>query len=353
VQLPVDGMELLFCPHQQTLDLGRDLGLQMILQHGPFLGRKQFGTLGDLLGEARGKTIRTLGAIPIDDVDDEAPVARFGRRLVAECAEGALQLRQFFVDLPLHARPRVVVVPEIRQRLLDSARQREGGINRPGARHVRQFDLRQCRPEQAGSGELLQPRNRLSPCFGALLQDRGGAFGSFTGDCAYLGRLAEGLVGKLQSAFPGFDGETGVGQFPLQLLDLGADRFAQRFEPGGDLFGLAARRREPFLASLHVVARLLLAQALTLQLGQRQPQLVDRLDEPGQRIAVVIQRCLDGRERRRRCRQAKVGCVCRESLARAVQGLRGLAAAAIGFRQFLAGSLQFASAGGGSRMGSS
>ena len=112
VQFSVDCIALGFGRLQQALHFGGDFGLQMVLQHSALVRRQQFTALGDLFGEARGKAIRRFGSVLVDDADDKPPIALFCVRLVAECAEGALQLRQVFADLPLQACPGVVVVLE-------------------------------------------------------------------------------------------------------------------------------------------------------------------------------------------------------------------------------------------------
>ena len=91
---------------QQPLHFGGDFGLQMVLQHRALVRRKQFAALGDLFGETRGQAIRAFGSILVDDVDNKPPIALLCLRLVAERAEGALQLRQVLADLPLQRAPR-------------------------------------------------------------------------------------------------------------------------------------------------------------------------------------------------------------------------------------------------------
>ena len=110
VQFFVDRIALGFGRLQQALHLGGDLGLQMIFQDGALVRGEQFAALGDLFGEARGKAIRRFGPVLVDDVDDEPPIARFGLRLLAERAEGALQFCEVLGDL-LAAR-----VPTLRRR---------------------------------------------------------------------------------------------------------------------------------------------------------------------------------------------------------------------------------------------
>ena len=70
MQFPVDGIDLPFGGLQQALDFGGDLGLQMVLQHGPFVRGEQFAALGDLFGEPRGEAVRAFAPVLVDDVHD-------------------------------------------------------------------------------------------------------------------------------------------------------------------------------------------------------------------------------------------------------------------------------------------
>lgn len=102
-------------------------------------------------------------------MDDKAPVAHFGLRLLPERAERVLQLRQILADLLAGARPGIVVVFDLRQRLLDAARQRERRVDRPETGKVRRLGLKKSDRQQAGFGELLEARDRLGASFGAVL----------------------------------------------------------------------------------------------------------------------------------------------------------------------------------------
>ena len=115
----------------------------------------------------------------------------------------------------------------------------------------------------------------------ALLERAFAVVALLAGDGAGFAGLAQRLGGALQRRLAGLDGVAGIGQLPLQFLDLGADGLAQHLEPGARLLPL---RCGPLAScssrSLEIVARLALARALPLQLGQRQAQFVGRLREP-------------------------------------------------------------------------
>lgn len=62
----------------------------MIFQHSALVSVQQFGALVDLCRKPCREAARAFGPILVDDVYDEAPVALFGKHLMAERAEGTL-----------------------------------------------------------------------------------------------------------------------------------------------------------------------------------------------------------------------------------------------------------------------
>ena len=283
---------------QQALNFGGDFGLKMVLQHGALVGSQQFAALGDLFGKARGEAIRAFGPVLVDDVDDEAPVALFGMRLVAERAEGALQFRQVFADLPLQARPGLVVVLEFGQGLFGAAGQRQRRIDRP----------RDC-PCQAGRPAAAQPRAGRWPRSAGtsrLLRRarrcvvRNVALAVAACSCAIARASPDLLRTSRASVQRGIvcasTAVPRIGQPPLQLLDLGADGSAQHVEPDGGFFRLNAGGRKLFVLLLQIVAGFVLAAALPLHLGQRKTHLVSSVGEAELGIVIAVQRRLDGRQ---------------------------------------------------------
>ena len=209
----------------------------MVLQHRALVRGEQLAALGDLVGEARGEAIRALGPVLVDDVDDQAPVAVFGLRLVAERAEGALQLGQVFADLPLHARPGVVVVLERR-----TAPVRRGAPGSARGRSSRRCPCRAVRAAAARPTAGRWPRTaaaarrprRARRC---VARRRALAVAACSPrDRARLAGLAQTPRAPASARVsPASTRGAGIGQLPLQFLDLGADGFAQHLEPGARL----------------------------------------------------------------------------------------------------------------------
>ena len=129
---------------------------------------------------------------------------------MAERAEGTLQFGKVFADLPLDARPRLVVVLYAGQGLFGAAGQCQRRIYRPGAAQVRYLQVWQCGRQQTCQGELPKLRNGLRTRFAAAFKRRIGGRGLLGGDGARLAGFLQGRPCLLPFGFAPFGAGTGL-----------------------------------------------------------------------------------------------------------------------------------------------
>ena len=344
VQLPVDGLHLRLGGAQQALDFCGDLGLEVVLEYLAFLCSEQFAALADVVGEPQRELVGALGAVVKNDVHDEAPVAGFGRRLVAERAQCALQFLQVFGDLPLHAGPAAFVVPNVGEGLFDATCQGQRRVDGPGAAQVGQIDVGQRGRQQAAVGKLLEACDGRGACFGVLGQRAfsglalgAGTSAGFTGEAARFGGCTLGRIG-------GLHGLARVGQFAAQVINLGADGLAQRLETSLGVVSFDAADDESFFALLQLRQRLGFARALQQQLWLRTPPFLRRLHQPVLGVVEGLQGSFDRRQRTGGQWQAHVGGVALQAVACSMLGVFRVAALGLYLVQPGAGGLEFTGA---------
>ena len=249
---------------QQALDLGGDLRLQMALQDLALLGRQQLVALGDLLAEVERDPVGTLAPPLVEDVDDEAQVARLDVRLVAARVERPLQVGGVAGDLLLHALPCRVVVLDVSERLLGAARQRQGRVDGPAAGEIRHGASGQAASSSPVAAkrwkratESARSMLRCSKVAAAMLR-----IGS--GDGARLAALVQRGVRLFEPRFAAGDIGFRLRQLAPQVLDLGPNGPTQDGQARVRLIRLDQRGGRAFLAVPKVVVRLLLDPALAL-----------------------------------------------------------------------------------------
>ena len=233
MQLAVDRVHLCLGRLQQFLHRGGDLGLQVVLEHLTLVRGEQRPALGDLALKPRAEPVGALGAVLVDDADDQPVLARLGLRLVGECGEGAAEICEVVSDLGLDAVPGVVVIGHVGEQLFGAPRQAERRVDGPRRARVRQFRLGQRHRHQPGGAEALQVGDGLLAGAVALGQ-RG-----FIAERSLL-RHGAGFAGNLQrlggclvGLFAGPHGAARGIELAFELVHLLADAALQRLQAHG------------------------------------------------------------------------------------------------------------------------
>ena len=129
-----------------------------------------------------------------------------------------------------------------------------------------------------------------------MLERRVSCRGLLTGDRAGFAGGSQRPARQFQDLIAGKHGGAGLGQLPVQFLDLGPDRIAQHLVPDRGLFRLDTGHRQLFVLSDQFIAGFALAVAMPLQIGQCDTNLADRLREAELGIVILVERCLDCRQ---------------------------------------------------------
>ena len=324
MQLGVDCRHALAGAAHQALDLGSDLGLQMVLQYLALACRQQLAALGDVLGQQPRQGVGTLGAVLVLDGDGEAPVVGFGHRLVAEHAQAALQLHQVLGHLLLHPCPGRVVVGHLQQALFDATGQGEGRIHTP----LRgQFKFGQRRGQQAAADEVLQAVHSVQAFGNAFGQERFGLAGARCGDGVGFSGSDQGCMAGINLAFGRVACIARGSQPALKLLDTLAHGLLQGFQAHPCLPGQFLGDGQAFLGPVQQLPRLVFALALRQVFGPGTLPLAHRLHQPDLGVVEMLQRLLQHRQGFGLRRQAQVGGIIAQLLACSLDCRFGVVAA--------------------------
>lgn len=130
-ELLVDRIDLPLGCLQEPLDLGGDLGLEVVFEQSALARGQELAALGDHCSQSGGELVGVLRTVLVNDADDHAVVTGVGLGLLTERGQRAPEFAVVVGDLALDARPGLVVVGHLRQGLLGAAGQRERRLDRP------------------------------------------------------------------------------------------------------------------------------------------------------------------------------------------------------------------------------
>lgn len=154
-----------------------------------------------------------------------------------QSAQRTQQLGQILADLMLHAAPMSLIVVDICKRLLGTAGQCQGGIDRPRRRRIRQFQLRQCSRKQTAIGEALQFLDCSAASLGTIRQRCLSYLGPSQCDGTLLADLAQPLLLSIEVPGGGIHFSARKGQLLPQQVHLLTDGIAQRCKARASSFG--------------------------------------------------------------------------------------------------------------------